>query len=171
MKNSPDRIFNGIIQTLRADVLPHVTEAYARGQTLAAIDLLGNLAPMMELAKAPLRAQLAARRDCITDIYGLLPQLAPVCSPSEENRQPEVTSVGDLIEQTTRLDDLLSEMVDQLFDMTAPETPEIVQARDRFRHFIRDQASYEMSQIQKPLFAEIATGKANTNPTDTSFEQ
>jgi hypothetical protein len=44
MQNSLPRLCEGIALTLNDVVLPSVTEPFARGQTLAAIELLRNLA-------------------------------------------------------------------------------------------------------------------------------
>ena len=45
MNNSLDRLIEGITATLRAHVIPNVTDAYARGQAIGVIDLLNNIAP------------------------------------------------------------------------------------------------------------------------------
>jgi len=44
MQNSPDRLFTAIARSLRADVLPGLSDPYARSQVTAAIEILGNLA-------------------------------------------------------------------------------------------------------------------------------
>ena len=54
MNNSLERLIAGIMATLRADVIPNVTDAYARGQAIGVIDLLNNIAPRLEWARAPL---------------------------------------------------------------------------------------------------------------------
>ena len=56
MNNSLDRLIGGIIATLRAHVIPNVTDGYARGQAIGVIDLLNNIAPRLEWARAPLAA-------------------------------------------------------------------------------------------------------------------
>ena len=45
MNNSLDRLIEGVAATLRSDVIPNVTDAYARGQAIGVIDLLNNIAP------------------------------------------------------------------------------------------------------------------------------
>ncbi|MCP3976936.1 MAG: hypothetical protein GY720_20810 [bacterium] len=44
MQNSPDRLFQAMARSLRADVLPGLSDPYARAQVTAAIEILGNLA-------------------------------------------------------------------------------------------------------------------------------
>lgn len=161
MKNSADRIMSGIIETLRSDVLPHVSEAYARGQVLAAVDLLRNLAPMLEPARGPLLARIRARRDTINEICRLMPELTPRTPPAGDHALAELVSAAGLLDEQQRLDDMLADMVDGLFDdqVRPGANADINATRAYYRTFIREQASYEMAQIQKPLFGEIAKGK------------
>lgn len=161
MKNSADRIMTGIIETLRSDVLPHVNEAYARGQVLAAMDLLRNLAPMLEPARGTLLARIRARRDTINEICRLVPELTPRKPPAGDHTLVELVSAAGLLDEQQRLDDMLADMVPRLFDEQIPpdDKTNFVTARACYRAFIRDQASHEMAQIQKPLFGEIAKGK------------
>lgn len=56
MSNSLDRLIGGIIATLRTHVIPNVTDSYARGQAIGVIDLLNNIAPRLDWARAPLRS-------------------------------------------------------------------------------------------------------------------
>ncbi|MGH9245409.1 MAG: hypothetical protein ACRD29_14060, partial [Acidimicrobiales bacterium] len=48
IQNSLDRIFDGIIDTLRGTVAPAVDDPYVRAQVLAVSELLGNLATRTE---------------------------------------------------------------------------------------------------------------------------
>lgn len=43
MQNSLDRLFTGLARALHHDVLPHLTDPYARSQVTAAAEILGNL--------------------------------------------------------------------------------------------------------------------------------
>ena len=63
----------GVIATLREHVIPHVTDAYARGQAIGVIDLLNNIAPRVEWARAPLAEAVAERRRAIRAVCALLP--------------------------------------------------------------------------------------------------
>ena len=53
MNVSLERLIEGIIATLRTDVIPNVSDAYARGQAVGVIDLLNNIGPRIEWARAP----------------------------------------------------------------------------------------------------------------------
>jgi len=43
MQNSIERLFEGLAHALHHDVLPQLTDSYARSQVTAAIEILGNL--------------------------------------------------------------------------------------------------------------------------------
>lgn len=43
MQNSIERLFAGLAHALHHDVLPQLTDTYARSQVTAAIEILGNL--------------------------------------------------------------------------------------------------------------------------------
>ena len=47
-----ERLFEGMIATLRADVIPRVEDPFARGQAVGLIDLINNIAPRVEWARA-----------------------------------------------------------------------------------------------------------------------
>jgi hypothetical protein len=51
MNNSLERLTEGIIAALRTHVIPHVADAYARGQAIGVIDILNNIAPRLEWAR------------------------------------------------------------------------------------------------------------------------
>src|SRR5262249_59630389 len=74
MNNSLERLIAGIIATLRADVIPNVTDAYARGQAIGVIDLLNNIAPRLEWARAPLAEAVRDRRKAVSAARALVPQ-------------------------------------------------------------------------------------------------
>ena len=74
MNNSLERLIAGIIATLRTDVIPNITDAYARGQAIGVIDLLNNIAPRLEWARAPLAEAVAERRKAVAAARALVPQ-------------------------------------------------------------------------------------------------
>ena len=49
-----ERVFEGIVKVMRADVIPNVSDPFARGQAVGVIDLINNVAARIEWARAPL---------------------------------------------------------------------------------------------------------------------
>ncbi len=65
MQNSLERIFGGIAEGLREDVLPAVTDPYARAQVLASVELLGNVAERVEWRCADLHEEIGRIREVL----------------------------------------------------------------------------------------------------------
>jgi hypothetical protein len=157
MTNSVERLIEGMIATIRADVLPHVSDAYARGQAIGVIDLLNGLAPRLERRQAPLRAAIARRRGVIAAVRLLLPD-APVAGPvPAQPADPQAVSATDLEAMRDALDDEISALIRHVFD-APPDDPGREAARALLRRHMHDDVSEEMKLTRKPLFAEIATG-------------
>jgi len=57
IQNSLPRLLEGIAQSLHDAVLPNVSDSFARGQTLAAIELLRNLASRTQWGDDEARAE------------------------------------------------------------------------------------------------------------------
>ena len=57
IQNSLPRLLEGIAQSLHDTVLPNVADSFARGQTLAAIELLRNLASRTQWGDDDARAE------------------------------------------------------------------------------------------------------------------
>ena len=57
IQNSLPRLLEGMAQALHDSVLPNVSDSFARGQTLAAIELLRNLASRTQWGDGEARAE------------------------------------------------------------------------------------------------------------------
>ena len=80
MNISLERLLEGIIATLRTDVIPNVSDAYARGQAVGVIDLLNNIGPRIEWARAPVAAAIAEKRELLRKVAELLPDMPSASS-------------------------------------------------------------------------------------------
>ena len=154
MNNSLDRLVEGIIATLRTDVIPNVTDDYARGQAIGVIDLLNNIAPRLEWQRAPLLKAVEARREVIRQVASLK---GTRTESSHAGKAGEDLSSNDLIAERDQLDGEISDLVAWAF--SAQSEPALA-ARPLLRTHMHDDAAREMKLTKKPLFAEIAKGKA-----------
>lgn len=156
MNNSLPRLIEGIIATLRADVIPHIAEDYARGQAVGVIDLLNNLAPRLDWAGAPLVAAVAARKEA----------LAAARTALGERPGPEEDPAFDpaaLLAERDRLDREITDLTLRL--MRAPVAlPGVESALSLLRGHLHADLKAEMQMTRRPLFAEIASG-ADTRAT------
>jgi hypothetical protein len=149
------RLIEGMIATLRADVIPHVADPYARGQAVGVIDLLNAVAPRIEWARAPLRERLMAKRLVIDELSRImavdaLPEL-----------DADRAGTDELIDALARCDAVLSGALAAAIeggaslDATARDT-----ALALLKAHVQQDMTAEMKLTRKPLFAEIAAGAA-----------
>jgi hypothetical protein len=148
-----ERLFEGIIATLRADVIPHVDDPYARGQAVGVIDLINNISPGVEWARAPLLQKVRERRQLLLAVAGLLNSPEP-----EAAAAPETMESAELMTERDRLDGEICVAM-----ATAHGRGGADQAGQKalgliIRH-AHDEAARDLKTTRKPLFAEIAGGK------------
>jgi hypothetical protein len=148
-----ERLLEGIITILRNDVIPQVTEPYARGQAVGVIDLLNNIGPRLEWARGPLLLDIEEKRALLHAVARHLPGVVlPV-----GNEAIGVTT--DLQAERDRLDGLIGDALAELMGEGAQSSPERDQALALIRRHLHDSLTREMKLTRKPLFAEIASGK------------
>lgn len=145
------RLIEGIIATMRSDVIPNVSDPFARGQAIGVIDLLNNIAPRVEWSQAPLQASADAKAHLLADVASLVPDL--------ELRAPAPQETGTaegLLALHAGLDAALGNAIASLW----PRRGEAAcgEALRRIKAHLHDEASAELKKTRKPLFAEIASG-------------
>jgi hypothetical protein len=153
MNVSLERLIEGIIATLRMDVIPHVADGYARGQAIGVIDLLNNIGPRVEWAREPVATAVAEKRELLARIGALLPDL----QRHDPSANANTASTAELAAERDRLDAAIVELLALLHAQNGD-----VAARDEALKLIRthlhDELTREMKLTHKPLFAEIASG-------------
>jgi hypothetical protein len=144
------RLIEGIIATMRSDVIPHVTDSYARGQAVGVIDLLNNIAPRVEWAQAPLTRLVAAKRAVLAEIAPLVPG---VDIPAMDT---EPATAEDLLALKARLDAAIGDAVAIVWPRRGEA--DFACAAAILAGHLHDEMAAEMKITRKPLFAEIAGG-------------
>jgi hypothetical protein len=148
-----ERIFEGIIATLRADVIPRVSDPFARGQAVGVIDLINNIGPSVEWSRAPLLQKVRERRELLRTVAELLGT-----SEAEDAASPDTMESAELLLERDRLDGAICEAM-----ATAHARSQVDEAARRalgliIRH-AHDEAARDLKLTRKPLFAEISSGK------------
>lgn len=149
------RLFDGIIATMRSDVIPHVQDSYARGQAIGVIDLLNNISPRVEWARAPLARLVEAKRDLVSEIAVLVPEARAAIEVTAERLE----SAEDLLAVKRRLDAAIGDSIAVIWPRRA-ET-EFARLAALVGAHLHEEMTAEMKITRKPLFAEIASGGAN----------
>lgn len=165
MSISLQRLFEGVIATLRSDVIPHIPDAYGRGQAVGVIDVLNNIASRVEWCRAPLLARLRSKEELLRTVHRYLPQIA---LPSDLAVGPETTS-AELEAILHRLDAVIGEAIaiasagdDAGLDEAGRESCE--QALALIKLALHAELIEDAKRIRKPLFAEIAAGPGKDGP-------
>ena len=157
MNNSLERLIAGIMATLRADVIPNVTDAYARGQAIGVIDLLNNIAPRLEWARAPLAEAVAERRKAVTAARALVPQ-APAGTAGLSEQAVATASSAELAAERDRLDGEISDLI--AWTQGPAARGDVAGATLLLRQHVHDELTRDMKLTKKPLFAEISKATA-----------
>ena len=147
-----ERIFEGITRVLRADVIPNVSDPFARGQAVGVIDLINNVAARVEWARAPLLEAVKDKQRLLRLVAETLGEEAPQLPAGLD----EMQSSG-LFAERARLDAEICEAMRRAHARSAE-----LAAREALglliRHF-HDEAAAEMKLTKKPLFGEISSGR------------
>lgn len=146
------RLIDGIVATMRSDVIPHVSESYARGQAVGVIDLLNNLAPRVEWAQAPIARLVEAKRALLSEIATLVPAtIQPV-----QTELPQPHTADDLLAVKAELDAAIGDAIAMVWPRRGE--PDFARLAERIKAHLHDEMTAEMKITRKPLFAEIASG-------------
>ena len=147
-----ERLIDGLIATLRADVIPAVPEGYARGQAVGVIDILNGMRGRVEWTREPALESVLAKHILLEKIGGLVPGLERADGP----KRPEALATAALFSERDRLDGLIGDALRAAFDAKEGQARE--EALALIRQHMHDEAAREMKLTRKPLFAEIASG-------------
>lgn len=146
-----ERLLEGIVATLRNDVIPHVGDAYARGQAVGVIDLINNIGPRIEWARAPLTEAVTEKTALLAAVAPLLPGMA---APGEAAAVERLSS-AELAAERDRLDAAIGDAL-ALAHGAGDEGRTALAMIVRHLH---DEQARAMKTTRKPLFAEIASGR------------
>jgi hypothetical protein len=146
-----ERLLEGIIATLRNDVIPHVGDAYARGQAVGVIDLINNIGPRIEWARAPLMEAVSEKIALLADVAPLLPGLAAPGAAVAVER----LSSAELSAERDRLDAAIGDALALAHGAGEDGKSSLTMI---VRH-LHGELTRAMKTTRKPLFAEIASGR------------
>lgn len=144
------RMIDGIIATMRSDVIPHVADSYARGQAVGVIDLLNNIAPRVEWAQAPLARQIEEKRALLAGIADVVPGALPVTAVAQ------AATAEELLLAKGMLDAAIGDAIAAIWPRR--HEPDFARAAALVQAHLHDEMAAEMKITRKPLFAEIASG-------------
>ena len=160
MDNSLQRILDGMIATVRAELIPRLDDEFARGQAYGVIDLLNNLKPRIDWLVTPLFDELQEQVALLQKLAGLF-ATAPVAFPvavAAPQLAAGVTAQA-VEQQRNRCDEQLSAVIDWL-SAQREVLPKAAfdEADTAIKAHMQRALKRELALTPKPLFGEIAKG-------------
>jgi hypothetical protein len=147
------RLLEGVVETLRAEVIPHVGDAYARGQAVGVIDLINNITGRVEWARRPLIESVQAKRELLAVAAAALGEPAPA-----QREAAKDLDTAPLIDELARLDAEICECMHRAHQRC--DDPRAREALSLLIRHAHDEASAAMKWTRKPQFGEMASGKS-----------
>lgn len=155
MNNSLNRLIDGMVATLRQEVIPHVSGEFARGQAFGVIYMLNSIRLRADWSAGFMAEQLAAQQELAKQLVALdvdaelRPALAPV---------PQV-DMRALEQQRNDNDRKVCDLLDWLEAQRATLDPQRHAAIDAaVAQYMHRQLKWEISTSAKPMFAEMSSG-------------
>jgi hypothetical protein len=160
MNNSLNRLIDGIIIALEREIIPHVDDAYARGQAFAVMDLLRNMRPRLEWSREVTLAQVGLQEAALGRVDDLCrgqaerpPAYAPPPAPSNTLGTKELEARRDQLE--AEVCGLLKWLAGHRAALDAAVAKSI---EDTLTNYMREAIKRELALTANPLFAEISRG-------------
>lgn len=158
MNNSLARIIDGMIATIKSEVIPRLDDEFARGQAYGTLDLLNNLKPRIDWLVTPFYEEVQAQRLFLEQFAAIFAgtALQPPAPPVSAQLAPG-TPAHEMESLRNRLDEHLCALIDWLAQHRG-ELPAAVAtaAEAAFKEHMKQQLKREMGLTPMPLFAEIA---------------
>jgi hypothetical protein len=158
MNNSLPRLIDGMIATLRGEIIPHVEGDFARGQAFGLIYMLNSIRLRAAWSNEFLCEQLQALEEASRDLEAVITDLPG--APALTLRAPSgLPTVGELEAMRDRGAAGVCGLIDWLATHGdgAPAAA-VARADDIIARYIHRQLKWELSTSAKPMFEEISRG-------------
>jgi hypothetical protein len=159
VNNSLPRLIDGMIATLRREIIPNIEGDFARGQAFGVIYMLNSIQRRATWSNRFLDEQLRALSKASHDLHALATELpgAPLPAVTEPLDLPDASTLeatrnaGD--EQLCRMIDWLAEQREALPAAVAARADAIID------DYLNRQLKWEIETSAKPMFTEISRGR------------
>ncbi|HEY4925695.1 MAG TPA: hypothetical protein VII20_14880 [Roseiarcus sp.] len=158
MNNSLPRLIDGMIATLRGEIIPHVEGDFARGQAFGLIYMLNSIRLRAAWSNEFLCEQLQALDEASRDLEGVMTDLpgAPALTLRAPSGLPTAVELESMRDQGAAR---VCELIDWLATHRAgAPAVAVARAEDIIDRYIHRQLKWELSTSAKPMFDEISRG-------------
>mgnify|MGYP003634989526 FL=1 len=156
MDNSLNRLIDGMVSTLRQEVIPHIDTEFARGQAFGVIYMLKSLQLRAEWSPEFIGKQLSEQLELADQAKAYLkgveaPKLPEAAAPD--------ASVAELQAQRDHNDQRICALIEWHGNASSALGAEKWAGLEReLRTFMDKQMKHELKPSAKPIFAEISSG-------------
>ena len=154
MNNSLPRLIEGMVATLRSEIIPHLAGEFARGQAFGVIYMLNNIRLRADWSPSFLGEQLAALAELAAALQALGVEAKFIPETARDSTDPRVLEA--LRDEGDRRVCALMDWLEQQRAQLPADTASALDAA-LFRYMNR-QLKWELSTSAKPMFAEISSG-------------
>lgn len=154
MNNSLARLIDGMVATLRSEVIPQVGTEFARGQAFGVIYMLNSIGLRAAWSPAFVGEQIAAQ-------LALRDALAPLLSGLDTPALPQDGAAGLDVNALETLRDQNEGRVCALVEWHGSaklDAPRAAAIELQFRTYMDRQLKHELQTSAKPMFAEMSSG-------------
>ena len=156
MNNSFPRLIDGMCATLRTEVLPRLTDEFARGQVFGVINLLNTFKVRADWSAGFLAQQVAAQCRALDRAAALL-RAQPVAGsmPTLPPREPSApVSAADLLEMRDEGNRAIGALLGWLADAQGGMPPGLAaQVERELRDAMLAEIDIELKHSPRPMFA------------------
>ncbi len=158
MNNSLPRLIDGMVATLRKEVIPHIDGDFARGQAYGVIYMLSSIKLRAAWSNAFLSEQLRALEAASLELTTLAVELpgAPLPDACERAKLPDA---AELEAERNAGDRRICELIDWLAANRGTIAPDaLARAEAAIDKYLNWQSRFELKTSAKPMFVEMSGG-------------
>lgn len=158
MNNSLPRLIDGLIATLRREIIPHVEDDFARGQAFGVIYMLNSIKLRASWSNAFLLEQIRALQEASREFAALREQLPGAPAPDVQ-APAALPTLAELEAMRDSGNARICDFIDwaETHGRASPGAA-LDRANEIVTRYIRRQLKWELSTSAKPMFDEISRG-------------
>ncbi len=158
MNNSLPRLIDGMVATLRKEVIPHVDGDFARGQAYGLIYMLNSIRLRAAWSNAFLSEQLHALEEASLELKALAEEM-PGAPFVESPECPKLPDADELEAARDAGDRRICALIDWLAANKATVAPgALARSAAAIDRYLNRQLRFELATSAKPMFGEMSGG-------------
>ena len=158
MNNSLPRLIDGMIATLRQEVIPNLSGDFARGQAYGLIYMMNSIRLRASWSNEFLVEQLRALEEVSQVLSAIAPKL-PGAPPPPAVTAPALPNANELEAQREAGDKAICDLIDWLgAHRTSLPADAAAEADAAIGRYIQRQLKWELTTSAKPMFEEMSRG-------------